>query len=222
MNLKIQLTRAFFISLLCAIGFGLIALLISDNKTVNFDNSISSFIHNFNTPVLTSIMKFFTFIGSGAVIAVIVVLMMILFYNVLKHRTELILFMGILVGSALLNVLLKTIFHRARPIINRIIDVNGYSFPSGHAMAAFTLYGILTFLLWKHTPSYWGRSLLILCSAFMIIMIGVSRIYLGVHYPSDVIGGFLASGSWLILSIWTYQRYLERRNTSEENFARGR
>jgi undecaprenyl-diphosphatase len=199
----------------------LIALLISGNKTVNFDNSFSSFIHNFYSPVLTSIMKFFTFIGSGVVIAVIVVLMMILFYTVLNHRTELVLFMGVLVGSALLNVLLKTIFHRARPIINRIIDVNGYSFPSGHAMAAFTLYGILTFLLWKHTPTHWGRSLLILCSAFMIIMIGVSRIYLGVHYPSDVLGGYLASATWLVLSISTYQRYLERRKSNEENFARG-
>lgn len=78
-------------------------------------------------------------------------------------------------------------------------------------MAAFSLYGIVTFLLWKHVKSSFGRGILILISTIMIITIGVSRIYLGVHYPSDVLGGYLASGSWLAVSIWTYQYYLERR-----------
>jgi undecaprenyl-diphosphatase len=77
-------------------------------------------------------------------------------------------------------------------------------------MAAFTLYGILTFLLWRHLPSYRSRSSLIIISAIMILMIGISRIYLGVHYPSDVLGGFLISGSWLFFSISIYQRHQEK------------
>jgi undecaprenyl-diphosphatase len=207
MNQKKQLAKAFFISLLFLIAFGLIVLLIGNKKISNFDTRIISYIHDNNSAFLTSIMKFFTFIGSGVVITIIVVLMMLFFYFVLKHRSELVLFAGVLIGSALLNVLLKLVFHRARPILNRIIDENGYSFPSGHSMAAFTLYGILTFLLWRHLPSYWSRSLLIICSAFMIIMIGISRIYLGVHYPSDVLGGFLISGAWLFFTISIYQRH---------------
>jgi undecaprenyl-diphosphatase len=203
-------TRAFFISLLFALGFGLIALLISDQKIANFDNRISENLHGLNTPLLTAIMKFFTFLGSGTAIAVIVVIVMIFFYKVLKHRTELVLLISVICGSALLNLLLKIIFHRARPTIYHFIVVSGYSFPSGHSMAAFSLYGILAFLLWKHIPNKLGRSLLIIFSVLMFTMIGISRIYLGVHYPSDVLGGFLASGTWLIFSIWTYQKYRDR------------
>jgi undecaprenyl-diphosphatase len=171
----------------------------------NFDDSITSFIHGLTSPFLTSIMKLFTFLGSGVIVAVIVVLMMIFLYVVLKHRSELILLAGVVIGSALLNWILKVIFHRARPLINRIIEETGYSFPSGHSMAAFTLYGILSFLLWKHITNRIGRTLLIMFSIFMIMMIGISRVYLGVHYPSDILGAYLISGLWLVLSIWIYQ-----------------
>jgi undecaprenyl-diphosphatase len=211
MDLKKQLSGAFGISLLFAIGFGFIALFINDNKIVNFDKRIADFFQSFNSQFLTNIMKLFTFLGSGLVIAFIVIMAMIFFYVVLKHRNELVLLVGVVIGSALLNLILKMTFHRARPTINRIIDASGYSFPSGHSMAAFTLYGILSFLLWKHISSYRGRSLLIIISVLMIAMIGISRIYLGVHYPSDVLGGFLASGTWLILAIWTFQKYQERK-----------
>jgi undecaprenyl-diphosphatase len=206
MNVKRPLSPAVWISLLCAIGFGLMAYLFHSNKITAFDTAVTSFIQGLNTPLLTSIMKFFTFIGAGVPIAVIAVLIMILLFIVFKHRRELVLFIAVLVGSALLNLLLKTVFHRARPDLNRLIEITGYSFPSGHAMAAVTLYGILTYLLWKHISSKVGRSLLLIFSAIMIIMIGLSRIYLGVHYPSDVIAGFLASGAWLAFSIWFYRR----------------
>lgn len=211
MNLKIQLTRAFFISIVSAMGFGLVALMISSEKIAGFDQSIVLFVQNFNSPSVTELMKFFTFIGSGTAITVLVAFMMLLLYVVFKHRSELILLLGVLVGSALLNFLLKIIFHRARPDINRLIAVSGYSFPSGHSMAAFTMYGILSFLLWKHTPSQTGRVCLIIFSLLMIVLIGVSRIYLGVHYPSDVLGGFLASTTWLIFAIAAYQRYQKRK-----------
>jgi undecaprenyl-diphosphatase len=217
LDLKKQLSGAFGISLLFVIGFGFIALFINDNKIVNFDNRITDFLQSMNSQILTNIMKFFTFIGSGSVIGFIVIMAMIFFYVVLKHRSELVLLVGVVIGSALLNLILKMTFHRARPTINRIIDASGYSFPSGHSMAAFTLYGILSFLLWKHISSYSGRSLLIIISVLMIAMIGISRIYLGVHYPSDVLGGFLASGIWLIFSIWTFQNYQERKSLSKRH-----
>jgi undecaprenyl-diphosphatase len=211
LNLNKQLTSAFYLSLLFAIGFGLIAFSISYKKIEKFDTHTAEYLQSLNSPNLTNVMKFFTFIGSGTVIAIIVIFAMIFLYRVLKHRSELVLLIGVVIGSALLNLVLKIVFHRARPTINRLIDINGYSFPSGHSMAAFTLYGILTFLLWKHISSYRGRGLLIIISVVMIIMIGISRIYLGVHYPSDVLGGFLASSTWLIFSIWTYQRYQETK-----------
>lgn len=211
MNLKMQLTRAFFISLMSAIGFGAIALLVTDNKVVQFDKKIISFVQGLETPALTSMMKFFTFIGGGLPVVVVTLIIMYFLYKVLHHRGELILFIGVVIGSVILNETLKLIFHRARPMLHRVIDANGFSFPSGHSMAAFSLYGVVAFLLWRHISTSLGRGMLIVISIIMTIAIGVSRIYLGVHYPSDVLGGFLASGSWLAISIWYYQRYQEKQ-----------
>src|SRR5690606_15912927 len=115
-----------------------------------------------------------------------------------------------MVGSTLLNIILKFIFQRSRPDINRMISEEGYSFPSGHSMAAFSLYGILTFLLWRHIQTRAGRTILLIINSLMILFIGISRIYLGVHYPSDVIGAYTASGVWLFTVIWCYQWLQER------------
>jgi undecaprenyl-diphosphatase len=217
MNLKKQLTWALMISLLCAIGFGLIALLVSDKKIAQFDSTIIAFIQGLESPGLTSIMKFFTFIGSGTQVVIIALLVIFFLFKVLHHRRELILFIWVVLGTTILNEILKTIFHRARPTIHRIVDANGFSFPSGHSMAAFSLYGVIAFLLWRHLSTSLGRGLIIIFSIFMIIMIGVSRIYLGVHYPSDVLGGFLASGCMLAVSIWFYQSYMEKRSKSKSS-----
>ncbi|THE13865.1 phosphatase PAP2 family protein [Bacillus timonensis] len=156
-------------------------------------------------------MKFLSFIGSAPVIIVLSIFILFFLLKVLKHRYELILFVGVMVGSPILDFILKELFKRARPDLHRLIEISGYSFPSGHAMSAFTLYGIITFLSWRHISGSWGRAALVLFSAMMIFGIGMSRIYLGVHYPTDIIGGYFASGTWLGFSIWTFQWFKERR-----------
>ncbi len=211
MNLKSHLIIAFIISLVCVIGFLFTSLLISDNKIIDFDSDVIATIQGLETPLLTKVMKFFTFVGSTPVVIVLSILLIIFLYKVLHHRLELILFVSAIIGSAVLNGVLKQVFHRVRPNFHRLIDISGYSFPSGHAMNAFTVYVIVSFLLWRHIPSKWGRSLLICLSSVMILAIGTSRIYLGVHYPSDIIGGYLASGFWLTVAIWFFQYYKEKR-----------
>ncbi|MEH7307160.1 phosphatase PAP2 family protein [Neobacillus drentensis] len=114
-------------------------------------------------------------------------------------------------GSAILNGILKNFFQRVRPDFHRLIEIGGYSFPSGHAMNAFTVYSIVSFLLWRHIPSRLGRWTLIIISSVMIVAIGISRIYLGVHYPSDIIGGYFASGFWIATAILFFQYYQEKR-----------
>ena len=197
MKWNIQWSRAFFLSLLAIIGFGILALLISEHRIARFDDSLIACIQGMESPSLTAVMKALSLIG--------------FLFLVLKHRVELVLLVTAIAGSAILNSLLKAIFQRARPDLHRIVEANGYSFPSGHSMAAFSFYVIVSFLLWKHLPSSLARRILILISTLMVLGIGISRIYLGVHYPSDVLGGYLASGSWLAASIWTYQLYMDRR-----------
>ncbi|MHC0038783.1 phosphatase PAP2 family protein [Pseudoneobacillus sp. C159] len=195
------------------------AFLISAHKIVRFDSSIIGFVQGFESPVLTPMMEFFTFIGSAQVTVILSILILIFLYVVLKHRAELILFIALIVGSPIINSILKSIFHRARPDFHRLIEIGGYSFPSGHAMNACTVYGILTFLLWRHISKKGGRILLLIFNITMILMIGISRIYLGVHYPSDVISGYFASGFLLAMSIWFFQRYKDKRARRRQNLS---
>jgi len=207
---KLEFSMTLMISIICAISFGLIAVFVGNTKIKNFDNAMINLIQGLESPQLTTIMKFFTMIGNGFSIALITIVVMIILYIFLGHRRELIFLMCVVIGSALLNTLLKLIFQRARPDINRIAEAYGYSFPSGHSMAAFTLYGVIAFLVWKHVPTAVGRVTIIILSSLFITLIGISRIYLGVHYPSDILGGYLMSACWLTGSIWIYQCYLER------------
>ena len=216
MNLKVQLLWAFIISAVSLIGFSFMTIVISRHNILTFDSMVISFVQGLETSTLTAIMKFFTFIGSTKGIIVISLLVLFFLYKVLKHRSELVLFFIVIVGTPILNGIFKNFFHRACPDLHRLIEIGGYSFPSGHAMSAMAVYGLIAFLLWRHIPTRFGRSLLILLSVIMILMIGISRVYLGVHYPSDIIDGYFASGFWLAMSIWFYQRYKEKRYTSKK------
>lgn len=209
-KIKLPFSLAIMTAVICTVGFSFIAIWIGDNQIRHFDAAIISWVQNMESPPLTKIMKFFTLIGSGYPIAIIMIAVMIFLYIFLHHRKELVFLAWIVIGSALLNLLLKLLFQRARPTIHRIAEATGYSFPSGHSMAAFGLYGALAFLLWKHVPTAFGRIILIILSSLFILAIGTSRIYLGVHYPSDVLGGYFTSGCLLAVSIWYYQRYLDR------------
>ncbi|MFP3511908.1 phosphatase PAP2 family protein [Peribacillus sp. SIMBA_075] len=215
MRLKQQLTIAFIVSVLSLIGFSFIAFTISANEYLKFDEVVIALVQGLESPLLTSIMKFFTYIGSTSALIILSLFILFFLYKVLKHRLELILFSAVIIGSPLLNFMVKLFFRRARPDLHRLIEIGGYSFPSGHAMNAFSLYSILTFLLWRHITAKWARVLLILFSMSMILSIGISRIYLGVHYPSDIIAGYLAGGFWISISIWFFQRYQDRRKNKD-------
>ncbi|MEC0124692.1 phosphatase PAP2 family protein [Paenibacillus pabuli] len=209
-NWKKNISIPLLTAALCLIAFVSIVLSISDNQIHTFDDTLIGWIQGMESPGMTRFMQFFTWIGSEVPVIVITILAMLVLYIYLRHKRELLFLVCVIAGSTLLNAALKLIFKRARPTINRIIEVSGYSFPSGHSMAAFSLYGGLAFLIWKHVPTAAERVLMIIVSAVFILTIGMSRIYLGVHYPSDVVGGYFLSGCWLSACIWFYQRHLER------------
>ncbi|MEH7442003.1 phosphatase PAP2 family protein [Bacillus sp. JJ1122] len=207
MKLNSQLVIGFLVSLA---GFIAVSFLVRANHIVRIDGYIISFIQSTETAWLTRVMKFFTIIGTIRFIAVLSLFVLFFLLKVLKHRLEILIYLAVVFCTPMLNRLLKLYFERARPDLHRLIEIGGYSFPSGHAMNAFSFYSILAFLLWRHVPTPAGRVAVILFSGFMITAIGASRIYLGVHYPSDVIAGYLASGFWVTTVIWVFQRYQER------------
>lgn len=202
-----RFTLALAASFLCAAGFGGIAMLIDSGVINEWDRIVIAAVQGAETPGLTSVMKLFSLTGEKVPVALITAAAGLFLFTVLGHRKELLLLAISVGGSGALNVWLKLLFQRARPTIYRLADAPGYSFPSGHSMAAFCLYATIAYLLWRHIPHKVGRVLLIALSTLFIAAIGYSRIYLGVHYPSDVVGGYLASGCWLFGLIWAYSGF---------------
>lgn len=200
-----RIRRFWITSLVSFIAFACVAAFVVSEKVFWFDTSIIELVRAFEEPAITDVAKGFTYIGSKGPIIVICLAVSVVLFFVLRLRRELLLFLAVGLGSEILNLLLKNLFRRIRPDINRLVEVTGYSFPSGHSMAAFSLYGILTYLMWKHLSTAVRRITVLTLFSIMILFIGLSRIYLGVHYPSDVIGGYLASCSWLMLSIGLYE-----------------
>lgn len=200
----------FLFSLLSLTLFVILANTYDSNLVKNIDFQVIKSIQGIEHANITYMMKFFSYIGDTLRVVLISIMILIILYKVFHQRKELILFMIVLIGSTTFNVLLKNYFQRARPNFIRMVIEDGYSFPSGHTMAALSLYGIISFLMWRHIPKQSGRILLIFTSAFFILAIGTSRIYLGAHYPSDVVGAYLISGSWLMFTIWGFINVKER------------
>jgi undecaprenyl-diphosphatase len=172
------------------------------NELATFDRVVGEFIRGFATPSLTRVAIILTNLGSAYVeIGLTVVVGAFLLFRY-KHTWETVLLVISLSGAWLLNTILKVLFHRARPDIVHLVKAGGYSFPSGHAMVATAFYGVIGYLLWlnlrsRSKPSWY----IVVCTFVLIISIGISRIYLGVHYPSDVIAGYVVGGVWAIACI---------------------
>ncbi len=113
-------------------------------------------------------------------------------------------------GSIGLNALLKLTYHRPRPLLPHLVPAHGLSFPSGHAMVAVSFWGLLWWLSRRHLAPGWGRSLALVGLPLLAALIGLSRVYLHVHYASDVAAGFAAGLAWLLLALTTLG-WLERR-----------
>lgn len=159
---------------------------------------------------MTLLMEFVSFVGSAPVVIMLVLTAMFIFYFVLRERVSAMILFVVVAGSHALNELLKSVFERERPDLYRLVEESGYSFPSGHSMAALSLYATLTILLWPHIPTRFGKIALLIFSTAMILLMGLSRVYLGVHYPSDVVGGYLASASWLVMIILIYRIFQKK------------
>ncbi|MGG1660801.1 phosphatase PAP2 family protein [Brevibacillus sp. NRS-1366] len=194
----------------CLFIFGRLGQEMQEQDLAGFDSWVIGKVQSTITPKLTSAMLFFTFLASSSSLMTLAILSVLLM--LWQHKRWEALFLVIALGGGILfNLLLKSLFHRERPTIHRLVEESGYSFPSGHSMAAFIFFGMLAILLFLFVVSRAAKTVIVLLAVLLILMVGVSRIYLGVHYPSDVLGGFAAGGVWLGISLAGLKIVLERR-----------
>ena len=154
---------------------------------------------------VTPIAKVITEFGG----AIFLITLSIILLKVIKNKKIGILIWINLAISTIINQVLKNIIQRPRPTEFRIINQNGYSFPSGHSMASMAFYGFLIYLIYKKVKNKYLKWTLISLLSILIILVGASRVYLGVHYTSDVIAGILISTSYLIMFTSIAKKYLE-------------
>jgi len=171
-----------------------------DNEMVIFDSLAIWVVRYYANPVWDQIMLLFTMAGSAAFFITTAVILVLLWVLYPRWQTGWALSLS-LGGSALLNTLLKQLFARPRPAILPVISATGYSFPSGHAMVALCFYGMAAYLISHHLTSFVSRIVLFVLAGVFVMLIGISRIYLGVHYPSDVLAGYAAGAMWLAFCV---------------------
>ena len=195
--LGLHLTLGLGASAACLALFGDLAEdVFSNDPIVRLDHEVATTLHAHATPLRTNAMLLVTALGAPAVIVLGVVVTLLYVWR--RHWLHVAVWVVALGGGEALNALLKGIFLRPRPVFEHPLLVESYySFPSGHAMGALIAYGLLAYFTWLALPRGRRRALVIGGAALLVVAIGFSRLYLGVHYLSDVLAGFAAGGLWL-------------------------
>lgn len=166
-----------------------------------YDTRITGYITSFRRPWLTSFFEVITNIGDLKGYIVMVFLSTAFLYWHFKNWRFSIETGIVLIFASLSNVALKKVINRARPDAEHLVSVSTLSYPSGHAMSAMAFYGFLIYVIYNVKVKKWIKAIIISVLVFLILSIGISRIYLGVHYPSDIAGGYIAGLVWVIFSI---------------------
>ena len=198
---------------ICLVGFLALTEDVFNKEIMQGDiigyKIISTFlISDFVTPIA----KFITNFGGAIFLSIATIALLLLIKN---KKIGLSIFSNIVIIT-ILNQLLKRILRRPRPPEFRIVEETGYSFPSGHSMVSMAFYGYLIYLIYRYIKNKYIKWSLIVLLSILICLIGISRIYLGVHYTSDVLGGFLLSISYLVVYI-SLIKNLKIKNITKEN-----
>jgi undecaprenyl-diphosphatase len=198
----------------CLLVFGAITEDVHEQEANALDALLTPLLHSLSNPTLDAVMNGFTDLGSTMVVLpLLVVALVLLVWR--RHRVEALFLLIAMVGSVVINESLKLIFHRPRPQLSWAQVQPEYSFPSGHSMNSLVFYAALALIV----AVLWGRraGLAALVLAIVLaLLIGTSRIYLGYHYFTDVVGGFLAGAAWLLMVAAAFGGEIRARRSRAE------
>ena len=188
--------KSVFLSIGLFALFLIITVLVVLGLTKGFDEAIYSGVRYLESDFYDNYFIFITRFGDHSTIVILLILLLILF----KEKDRILIIVSS-VTSVVSNQVIKHIVRRPRPDVLKLIRQGGYSFPSGHSMIAVSVYGLLLYFVWKKVKNKCLKYCLSILLVLLILSIGISRIYVGVHYASDVLGGFILAVAELILII---------------------
>lgn len=171
-----------------------------------FDAPLQNFIRGDLPNEVTTFFKWITQFANPVPISILTGAVLLLLLSQKEKIAALWLFLNMILAGGVLNYLMKLVYSRQRPSLEHLVTENSFSFPSGHAMSSMLFFGTIIFLLFQMKNKnlrYLLQGLGVLC----LILIGLSRIYLGVHYVSDILGGWLLGATWLLATYPYYQKY---------------
>jgi membrane-associated phospholipid phosphatase len=182
---------------------------VLEKEVFEFDTTLLLWIHQFSNPSLDAVMLVITRLGDPEVIIPIVGIILVILW--LRHyRQEAQIFLIACIGGAILNTGLKLFFGKPRPELwPRLIAETSYSFPSGHALGSMVVYGLLAYLVTFHYPRF--IPFIYIFAAVLIAVIGISRLYLGVHWPTDIIAGYGVGFLWLMICTTMFKLQVRNR-----------
>lgn len=191
MLILLEIAMGFTLALISLWAFAEIADEVIEKETAALDWAVQGAIYGWRNPSLTGIMSDVSFLGSKEFLFAVSIIVIAVFC-VKNKRQAAITYAAILLLSAGLNNLIKFAVHRDRPDNLPLEETTFFSFPSGHSMNSLVFYGLLAYFAYHYTRNKKLGIAAYLAAAFMVIAIGISRIYLGAHYPTDVLAGFVA------------------------------
>lgn len=181
----------------CVAVFAALADEVMEGDTLAMDNAVLLWMNRHATPWLTGLALDITALGAGTVVWLLVIVASV-FLWVSRHRYSVLLLWVSIVGSGLINATMKMFFERPRPQLFpwRVPYAGLSSFPSGHSMTSMVCYATLAYLITRLVDSRFLRRFTVCLAAVIVVLIGLSRLYLGVHYPTDVLAGFIMGIAW--------------------------
>lgn len=197
----------YILVLIFLILFGIIAFNVYKDNEFYSDGFVYDFVSKyFITDSVTPFIKFITWFGSAFGIIVMALLSLFVFKS---KKISVSMTVCLILGTAINNVL-KIIFARPRPSVNPLVVETSHSFPSGHSMMSMIFYGYLIYLVYNHLENKWVKWIFVTVLSISIVCIGFTRIYLGVHYFSDIIGGFALGFVYLIMYIDVSKKIIKK------------
>ncbi len=193
------------------LGALLVFIFIADEMVLvnenHLDYSAFEMLKSITNPLMTKVMVFITFFGSNYFLLPAYILLVGYFLLFKKTRALSLDVAAVGITSTIILFSLKAIFHRLRPVDPIVKNVMGFSFPSGHSFCSFTFFGLLIYILWNHDIHRLVQWALTIFFFLFACAIAFSRVYLHVHYASDVIAGFFLCAVWLGFSFWVIKKY---------------
>ncbi|MEO7445952.1 MAG: phosphatase PAP2 family protein [Ferruginibacter sp.] len=214
-KISLSIVVLIILFIVCLAGLYVLVDMVFEDNNYSFDYAVFNAIEPYYNSTNTAIMEFITFFGSHKFLLPANLLLIGLAFFLGKTHWAAIKIASIAISSTIVLFSLKEILKRERPPVPLLAKAHGYSFPSGHTFTSLSFFGMLIYIVYKNVKSPWLKWSLIVFMSLLTLSVGFSRIYLKLHYASDVVAGICLGVIWLLLAKWILYKAEKSKKLAE-------